>query len=289
MLQTSRRPRASARVAAHHETSRCNGCPLWRSSRMTGANVQVRQDLTNILQTTARQTDVMRIFLGAADDAWLVVCWQAHRLRLVELGILECRDTQQPVSQSRSQSVLRRCRSRFRGRARAIEGGRQQSAAPFRRRDGGAVHGAGSSSSTGGRRTPRTRPRRSASRTTSSRCRSWNSPLSLKETPIDLDVERRGHPRRRCCRRHAGASAAATRSDCQIPRAAACLDSERTGRTNRNRCPADVPSSRSGCRSRAFSRVPRARPLRRTTRRGRPAPNATARAPPADPFGGTSR
>jgi len=37
------------------------------------ANVQVRQDLTNFCQTTAREADVMRIFLGAADDAWLVV------------------------------------------------------------------------------------------------------------------------------------------------------------------------------------------------------------------------
>src|SRR5207244_11450797 len=69
-------------------------------------NTQVRQDLTNICQTAARETDVMRIFLGAADDAWLVKCWQPHRLRLVELWILECRDTQQPVSQPRRQSVL---------------------------------------------------------------------------------------------------------------------------------------------------------------------------------------
>jgi len=69
------------------------------------ANVQVRQDLTNICQAAARETDVMRIFLGAADDAWLVVCWQPHRLRLVEFWILECRDTQQPVSQPRRQSV----------------------------------------------------------------------------------------------------------------------------------------------------------------------------------------
>src|SRR3989442_10089202 len=70
------------------------------------ANVQIRQDLTNVCQTAARETDVMRILLGAADNAWLVVCWQPHRLRLVELWILECRDTQQPVSQPRRQSVL---------------------------------------------------------------------------------------------------------------------------------------------------------------------------------------
>ena len=37
------------------------------------ANAQVGQDPTNILQTTARETDVKRMFLGAADDAWLVV------------------------------------------------------------------------------------------------------------------------------------------------------------------------------------------------------------------------
>src|SRR6266567_511889 len=60
----------------------------------------------NICQAAARETDVMRIFLCAADNAWLVVCWQPHRLRLVELWILECRDTQQPVSQPWRQSVL---------------------------------------------------------------------------------------------------------------------------------------------------------------------------------------
>src|SRR5438270_8126325 len=125
------------------------------------ANVQVRQDLTNICQAAARETDVMRIFLGAADDAWLVVCWQPHRLRLVELWILECRDTQQPVSQPRRQSVLGDvdlvAEDEFKRLRESPATG-----SSFRRRDGGAVHGAASSSSATGRLTPRTRPCRSA-------------------------------------------------------------------------------------------------------------------------------
>ena len=44
------------------------------------ANVQVRQDLTNICQAAARETDVMRIFLGAADDAWACRMWAAASL-----------------------------------------------------------------------------------------------------------------------------------------------------------------------------------------------------------------
>lgn len=59
-----------------------------------GPNIRVRQNLTDIVQTAAQDADVMRMFLGAADDTGLVVSRQAHGLRLVELWILECRDTQ---------------------------------------------------------------------------------------------------------------------------------------------------------------------------------------------------
>ena len=48
----------------------------------------------------------MRVILGARDDARLVVGGQPHRLRLVELGILKRRQSKQPVSETRMQSVL---------------------------------------------------------------------------------------------------------------------------------------------------------------------------------------
>ena len=66
-------------------------------------NTQVRQDLTNILQTTARDRDVISVFFAAADNAWLVVGREAHGLRLIELRILEGRHPQQPVSKAGSQ------------------------------------------------------------------------------------------------------------------------------------------------------------------------------------------
>ena len=84
------------------------------------------------------------------------------------------------------------------------------------------------------------------------------------------------------------ASAAATRSDCRSHLAAACLDSGRTGRTSRVRCPADAPSSRSGCGSRAFAPARQEWPLRRTATRARRCRSAIAPARPADSAGGTS-
>ena len=49
----------------------------------------------------------MRVFLGAGDDARLVVSRQSHRLRLVELGILKRSHAQQPVAKTRRQAILR--------------------------------------------------------------------------------------------------------------------------------------------------------------------------------------
>ncbi len=48
----------------------------------------------------------MRMILGAGDDAWCAVSRQAHRLRLVKLGILECREPHQTVSQGGMQAFL---------------------------------------------------------------------------------------------------------------------------------------------------------------------------------------
>ncbi|HEY7188849.1 MAG TPA: hypothetical protein VH436_19970 [Vicinamibacterales bacterium] len=70
------------------------------------ANAKVGQRLANVIEAAARQPDVMRKILGARDDAWLVVCRQPHRLRFVELGILERREPKQSVSKSRMQLLL---------------------------------------------------------------------------------------------------------------------------------------------------------------------------------------
>ena len=56
---------------------------------VTTANAQVREKLSDFVQAAPRQTDVLSAVLGTSDDARLVVGRQAHRLCLVELGILK--------------------------------------------------------------------------------------------------------------------------------------------------------------------------------------------------------
>ncbi len=70
------------------------------------ANTQVGQRLADVIEAAARKSDVMRKILGARDDAWLVVCRQSHRLRLVELGVLERSEPEQSVSKPRMQLLL---------------------------------------------------------------------------------------------------------------------------------------------------------------------------------------
>ena len=60
----------------------------------------------HVFQTAARQADVLRMVFGTGDDARLVVGRQTHRLRLVELGILKCRQPKQSIAQARRQPVL---------------------------------------------------------------------------------------------------------------------------------------------------------------------------------------
>ncbi len=70
------------------------------------ANTKIREGLANVIEAAARQSDVMRKILGARDNAWLVVCRKPHRLRFVELGILERSEPKQSVSKSRMQPLL---------------------------------------------------------------------------------------------------------------------------------------------------------------------------------------
>jgi hypothetical protein len=48
----------------------------------------------------------MREILGARDDAWLAIGRKPHRLRFVELGILERSEPKQSVSKSGMQPLL---------------------------------------------------------------------------------------------------------------------------------------------------------------------------------------
>ena len=77
-----------------------------RSSRITHVDAQVRQQRLDLVQATAWQTDVLRKFLGTGDDARLVVGRQAHRLRLVELGILKCGQPDEAIVQTGWQRIF---------------------------------------------------------------------------------------------------------------------------------------------------------------------------------------
>ena len=64
------------------------------------ANAEGLERLSHLVETASRKTDVMRVVLGAGDDARLVVRRQPHRLRLVELRILKRRQPEQAVPQT---------------------------------------------------------------------------------------------------------------------------------------------------------------------------------------------
>ena len=210
------------------------------------ANVQ---DRSSVLRTSSRQPRgrpmCCGMIFGARDDARLVVGGQA-----AWPALCRTRDSETPPAEATGSEVPEagrpwRCRSRCRERVPTSSGKSPTIGGSFRRRDGGAVHGSVSPSSCGGRRTPRTRPRRSASSTSSSTCVSpilrtlaRNAHWSAYGTAVIQEdaVALLAWP----------PSAAAGRSDCRILRAATCLDSERGDRTNQSRCPAGAPSFRSG-------------------------------------------
>lgn len=64
------------------------------------ANTQITQRPLDLIEAASREADVMRVIFSARNDARLVVCGQAHRLRSVELGILKGRQPQKPVPQT---------------------------------------------------------------------------------------------------------------------------------------------------------------------------------------------
>ena len=159
-LSESRRCRQHAGVMGQHLA--CGGLLLgsqfamkchiqWFSRESFIANAdldaQVGEQRLHFLQTPARQTDMIRVILGAGNDSRLAVRRQTHCLRLVELWILKCGKPEQSIAQSRRQSCPFRYRS---GRRESVQGSSatdRQWWARFRRRDGDAFQGSSSSSS----------------------------------------------------------------------------------------------------------------------------------------------
>jgi hypothetical protein len=184
----------------------------------------------------------MRKILGAPDDAWLVVCRKPHRLRFVELGILEGSEPKQSVSKSRMQSLLGDidliAKDEFQrrwqipdDRGLSFDVMEVQSKASFHRRPAVATvrreYGLVVQ-----------RPRRSLQPGAALSCE-----RSL-EMPSGRPREQRRYQERPCCPVCALPSGAAEQSGFRILLAASCLDSETAGRTNRARCPDVSPSSR---------------------------------------------
>jgi hypothetical protein len=60
---------------------------------------EAAEQILDFVQAAAWQTEMQRMLLGAGDHAWLAEGRQTHRLRPVELGILERRQPQQAIVQ----------------------------------------------------------------------------------------------------------------------------------------------------------------------------------------------
>ena len=77
------------------------GCPCWRSSRSSVAMPTSAEKAHQTIEASPREGDVLREQLGTRDDAWLAECRQSHRLRRVELRVLECGQPCDAVHQAR--------------------------------------------------------------------------------------------------------------------------------------------------------------------------------------------
>src|SRR5262249_15484389 len=69
-------------------------------------DIKVVQRLANVIEASARQSNVLRKILGARDDARLAVRRKPHRLRLGELRVLERSEPKQSVAKPRMQLLL---------------------------------------------------------------------------------------------------------------------------------------------------------------------------------------
>jgi hypothetical protein len=82
---------------------RLPGIPFISENRF---DFQFRQELMDIVQTTARQSDVIGVVLRARNDSRLIVSREAHRLSFVEFRILERCQADEPVAECGRQHVL---------------------------------------------------------------------------------------------------------------------------------------------------------------------------------------
>lgn len=92
-----------AKVTSEYRLQSLSGVPFVANG---DTDSQVGQRVLDFLETSARDADVVRVVFGTRDHARLVVGRQPHGLRLVELWILERRDTQQSIAKLRGQSFL---------------------------------------------------------------------------------------------------------------------------------------------------------------------------------------
>ena len=206
-------------------------------------NAKLGEQLANVVEAAARQPDVMRVILGAGDDARLVVRRQPHRLRLVELGILKRRQAKQPVSKARMQAFLgdvdliaenqlqrrrqfaddrrllamprRRGRPRLRLLRRPVVAAARRGCGLVVRRPGRSLRPALADLAHAREKRPLVWPR---------------NEVVIEEDAVVLLAR--------------PLSAAAGQSGFRILLAASCPDSETDGRTNPGRCPVAPPSSR---------------------------------------------
>ena len=208
-----------------------------------GLDMQVRKQLLHFFQAAAGQAEVTGVVFRTADDPRLVVGGKPHRLGLVELGILEGGQPQQPIAEARRQAVLgdvnlvaqgqfqalgqrpgdRRLLPAARGRQGPRLGIFLVRQGPAHADDASAPFGVADDLLDGGAADPG-RPARGM--------------------PMDPHEGSPARPERRCCPVPAVPFAAAGRSGCRTRRGAACPGWERSGHRNPGRCPAGVPWSR---------------------------------------------
>src|SRR5215469_8466754 len=72
-----------------------------------GLDVQIRQSLTDFVQATAGQSYVLGVIFGTGNNPRLVVSRKPHSLQFVKLGILERRQSDQPVAERWRQRMFR--------------------------------------------------------------------------------------------------------------------------------------------------------------------------------------
>src|SRR5258708_2242055 len=85
---------------------RCDRCACEPLVPSFGTDVVRPQKFQYLRQASPRHSNVLREILTTCDDAWLFICRKSHRLRLVQLRILECRQPEQTIQHGWRQASL---------------------------------------------------------------------------------------------------------------------------------------------------------------------------------------